>query len=94
VWQGAGLSPTPARCFCLARTYSTGTVIVSDTLVSSLRVMVASPNSTSVTVAVHCGFGHDPAGAEGVIVVTVNLKLPFLGVGWGPLVPVAVVVKL
>jgi hypothetical protein len=33
--------------------------------------MVAVVNATSVTVAVHLGFGHDPAGAVGAVVVTV-----------------------
>jgi len=50
-------------------------VIVSETVESSSRVRVASPNSTSTTVAVHCGFGHDPAGAAGVLVDTVKRVL-------------------
>jgi hypothetical protein len=55
---------------------------------------VASVNATSVTVAVHIGFGHDPAGAVGATDVTVNRAWPFLGVGNGPLLPATVVVKL
>jgi hypothetical protein len=47
-------------------------VITSETVESSKRVTVASANSTSVTVAVHIGFGHEPAGAVGATVVTVN----------------------
>ena len=69
-------------------------MIVSDTTPSSVRVTVASPNSTSVTVAVHFGFGHDPAGAVGVTDSTSKRNEPFLGVGSGPLLPVVVVVKL
>jgi hypothetical protein len=69
-------------------------VIVSETAPFSVSVMVASPNSTSTTVAVHFGFGHEPGGAVGVTVYTVNRAEPFLGVGWGPLLPAAVVVKV
>jgi hypothetical protein len=76
-----------------AATYDTGTVIVSYTIPSSLRVTVASPNSTSVTAAVHCGFGHDPAGAVRAIDVTLNRNDPFLGVGISPVPPEAVVVN-
>jgi hypothetical protein len=57
-------------------------------------VIVAVVNATSVTVAVHIGFGHDPGGAVGVFDVTVNRAWPFLGVANGPLVPATVVVKL
>jgi hypothetical protein len=62
----------------------TGTVIVSETFESSRRVIVASVNATSVTVAVHIGFGHDPGGAEGAFVDTVKRAWPFRGVGKGP----------
>jgi hypothetical protein len=55
---------------------------------------VASPNSTSTTVAVHIEFGHEPGGASGVSDSTVNRNWPFLGVANGPLVPATVVVKL
>lgn len=68
-------------------------MIVSDTTPSSLRDTVASPNATSVTVAVHCGFGHDLAGAVGAIDVTVNRNDPFLGVGMSPVPPEAAVVN-
>jgi hypothetical protein len=73
--------------------YETGTVIVSETVESSKRVTVAGPNVTSVTVAVHFGFGHEPGGAVGVFDVTVNRAWPFLGVANGPDVPATVVVK-
>jgi hypothetical protein len=67
-----------------------GTVTESETTPSSLRVIVAVPvKATSVTLAVHLGFGHEPAGAEGATVVTVYLTEPFLGVGWGPEEPAA-----
>src|SRR6266542_6550421 len=56
--------------------------------------MVAVVNCTSVTVAVHIGFGHEPGGAVGAVVVTSNWYWPFLGVGTGPVVPVTVVVKV
>jgi hypothetical protein len=72
----------------------TGTVTVSETVESSKSVTVAVVNVTSVTVAVHIGFGHEPGGAVGVSEVTVNRAWPFLGVAKGPLVPVTVVVKL
>ena len=72
-----------------------GTITWSERLPSSKRLIVASlVNATSVTVAVHFGFGHDPAGAEGAVDVTVYLAWPFLGVEKGPLVPVTPVVKL
>lgn len=67
--------------------------MMSDTVESSRRVSVAVVNDTSVTVAVHIGFGHEPSGAVGVVDVTVNGLWPFLGVANGPLVPVTVVVK-
>ena len=51
--------------------YETGTVSWSERVESSKRLIVAVVNATSVTVAVHLGFGHDPAGAEGASVVTV-----------------------
>lgn len=57
--------------YSLAADYETGTVTVSETVESSSRVIVAVVKLTSVTVAVHFGFGHDPAGAVGVFVVTV-----------------------
>ena len=67
----------------------------SDSVESSKRLIVASlVNATSVTVAVHFGFGHDPAGAEGAVDVTVYLAWPFLGVAKGPLLPVTPVLKL
>jgi hypothetical protein len=69
-------------------------VIVSETAPSSLSVTVASPNSTSMTVAVHFGFGHDPAGVVGVTDSTSKRNEPFLGVGRGPLLPLVVVEKL
>jgi hypothetical protein len=53
--------------------------------------MVAVVNATSVTVAVHLGFGHDPAGAVGAVVVTVYGGC---GVGNGPEDPAAVNEKL
>jgi len=68
--------------------YETGTVMVSETTPSSESVRVASPNSTSTTVAVHIGFGQESAG-----VATLNRNWPFLGVGWVPVVPSAVKVK-
>jgi DNA-binding NarL/FixJ family response regulator len=49
----------------VAASYVTGTVSWSDSVESSNRLTVAVVNSTSVTVAVHFGFGHDPAGADG-----------------------------
>jgi hypothetical protein len=52
----------------LCGSYETGTVMVSEMVLPSNRVKVASPNSTSVTVAVHIGFGHDPGGAVGDVV--------------------------
>jgi hypothetical protein len=67
---------------------------VSETVESSSSVTVAVVNVTSVTVAVHIGFGHDPGGADGVSDVTVNRAWPFRGVANGPLVPVTVVLKL
>jgi hypothetical protein len=48
----------------LAGSYVTGTVSVSESVESSKRLRVAVVNATSVTVAVHFGFGHDPAGAD------------------------------
>jgi hypothetical protein len=51
-------------------------------------------NDTSVTVAVHFGLGHDPAGALGACVATVYLNWPFLGVGRDPVLPSASKVKL
>jgi len=75
--------------------YAIGTVITSETVPSSNSVTVASlVNSTSVTLAVHCGFGQDPAGATGAFDVTVNLACPFLGVAKGPLLPARSVSKL
>jgi hypothetical protein len=71
----------------------TGTVIVSDTLLSSKSVSVAVVNVTSTTLAVHISFGHDPAGAVGVADVRF-LNWPLRGVGVGPREAVEVVVKL
>jgi hypothetical protein len=45
---------------------------MSETVESSRSVMVASVNVTPVTVAVHIGFGHEPGGAVGAVVDTVN----------------------
>ena len=67
---------------------------MSETAPSSVSVIVAVVNCTSVTVAVHFGFGHEPGGADGVFDTTVNRAWPFLGVAKGPLVPDTVVVKL
>lgn len=69
---------------------------MSDAVVlpPSKRLMVAVVNDTPVTLAVHLGFGHDPAGAVGASEVTVNRAWPFLGVEKGPLLPTTVVVKL
>ena len=67
---------------------------MSETTLSSNSVMVAVVKLTSVTVAVHFGFGQEPAGATGAVVLTVNEAWPFLGVGCGPPLPVSVVVKL
>jgi hypothetical protein len=74
--------------------YETVTVSVSERMESSKRLIVAVVNVTSVTVAVHMGFGHDPAGAVGAVVVTVYGLWPFLGVGNGPEDPAAVKLKL
>jgi hypothetical protein len=68
--------------------------MVSETVPSSRSVIVAVVNCTSVTVAVHIGFGHERAGAIGVAVVTLKDAWPFLGVGCGPPLPVDVVEKL
>jgi hypothetical protein len=69
----SGALPLVLACPLRRRVYVTGTVIVSETTLSSRRVIVAVVNATSVTVAVHRGFGHDPAGATGVVVLTVKL---------------------
>jgi hypothetical protein len=74
--------------------YETGTVSWSERVESSKRLIVAVVNATSVTVAVHLGFGHDPAGAVGAFVVTVYGLWPFLGVENGPEDPAAVKLKL
>ena len=71
-----GRAPPGAGLFALGLTPSaagqeTGTVSESETVESSSRVIVAVVNCTSVTLAVHFGFGHDPAGAEGAFVITV-----------------------
>jgi hypothetical protein len=80
---------------CLTALYEMGTVIVSETVESSKSVIVASlVNTTSVTVAVHLGFGHEPAGAVGASDVTVKRAEPFLGVAKGPLLPATPVLKL
>jgi hypothetical protein len=55
-------------------------VIVSETVLSSNNVSVASVKWTSVTVAVHIGFGHEPGGAVGETVSTEMRNWPFLGV--------------
>ena len=68
---------------------------MSETVLSSVSVMVADVNFTSVTVAVHMSFGHEPAGALGVVVDTfLKLYEPFRGVGRVPVPPVALKVKL
>jgi hypothetical protein len=64
-------------------------VMVSETTLSSSRVRVTSPNATSTMLAVHMGFGHEPAGASGSSVPRLNRNEPFLGVASGPVVPVA-----
>jgi hypothetical protein len=50
---GARPSPASARCFCVSRTYSagtvTGTITWSTRTPSSNRLRVASPNTTSTT---------------------------------------------
>ena len=74
--------------------YETGTVTWSERVESSNRLIVAVVNATSVTVAVHLGFGHEPAGAVGAVVVTVYADWPFLGVANGPDDPAAVKLKL
>jgi hypothetical protein len=86
-------APLHAVLALAVRSYETGTVIVSETVESSESAMVAVVNATSVTVAVHLGFGHEPGGAEGASDLTVNLAWPFLGVAKGPLVPVTRVEK-
>jgi len=88
--SGASL---PFRLVMRADYDVTGTVTVSETVESSWSVMVAFVKVTSVTVAVHIEFGHEPGGAVGAVVVTLNLNWPFLGVGTGPVVPATVVLK-
>jgi hypothetical protein len=58
-----------------------------------VAVIVALVKVTSVTVALHFGFGQDPAGAVGAKVVTSKLALPFL-TSMPDWVPVTVVVKV
>jgi hypothetical protein len=72
----------------------TGTVIVSETVLSSKSVRVASVKWTSVTVAVHIGFGHEPGGAVGATVSTEKRNCPFLGVSWSPVLPAPAKLKL
>ena len=72
------------------RCYEMGTLIVSEAVPFSNSVSVADPeNSTSVTVAVHFGFGHEPAGAAGSAVLRRNLNWPFVFVGMFPVLPEA-----
>jgi hypothetical protein len=89
----AGLRGSPSDSVP-GRDYPTGTVTRSESVESSNRLMVAVVNDTSVTVAVHIGFGHDPAGAVGAFVLTVYGDWPFRGVGNGPDDPAAVNEKL
>ena len=53
-------------------------------LPSSSSVSVAVVKCTSVTVAVHIGFGQEPGGADGATVLTVYGDWPFLEWGRGP----------
>jgi hypothetical protein len=71
-WESPALAGLSLLRLPLAVGYETGTVMVSETVESSKRVTVAVVNATSVTVAVHIGFGHDPGGAVGVSDVTVK----------------------
>jgi hypothetical protein len=91
---GAGRArPLPGDA-ALAHALLDGHVRVSDRTLSSRRVRVASPvNATSVTIGVHCSFGHEPAGADGAAVETVTVAWPFLGVGMFPVAPAAVKVN-
>jgi hypothetical protein len=78
----------------LSAVQETVTVTWSESVESSKRLIVAVVKATSVTVAVHMGFGHESAGAEGAFDVTVYGDWPFLGVGNGPELPVAVKERL
>jgi hypothetical protein len=73
------------------RCYEMGTLTVSEAVPFSNSVRVADPEkSTSVTVAVHFGFGHEPAGADGSAVLRLrNLNWPFVVVGMSPVLPEA-----
>jgi hypothetical protein len=55
---------------------------------------VASVKWTSVTVAVHIGFGHEPGGAVGATVSTEKRNWPFRGVSWSPVLPAPAKLKL
>jgi hypothetical protein len=93
-----GRSP-PQRRFsliltCRALRYETGTVIVSDTVEFSKSVSVAVVKCTSVTVPVHIGVGHEPAGAVGAAVETLKRNWPFRGVSWSPVLPAPSKLKL
>ena len=69
-------------------------MIVSETVLSSKSVSVASVKWTSVTVAVHIGFGHEPGGAVGATVSTEKRNWPFRGVSWSPVLPAPAKLKL
>jgi hypothetical protein len=61
---------------------------------SSNRLRVAVVNVTSVITGVHLLFGHVGVAGSGPggAVVRVNVNWPFVGVGIGPVDPVAVTV--
>ena len=62
----------PLSLAVLSSRYEIGTVIVSETVLSSRSVSVAPVKWTSLTVAVHIGFGHELGSAFGVLVPTVK----------------------
>jgi hypothetical protein len=66
---------------------------VSETFESSKSVRVAVVNDTSVTVAVHPGFGQEPAGAVGASDVNLPPVWPLFGVANGPLADLADVTR-
>src|SRR5215208_736466 len=65
---------------------SAGMVTLNTSTPACVPTSVTSPNVTSVTLAVHFGFGQEPAGAVGSSVVRIILALPFAS---GVKVPVA-----
>src|SRR5215212_9846139 len=65
---------------------SAGTVTLNTSTPPCVPTSVTSPNVTSVTAADHPGFGQEPAGAVGAVVVRVISALPF---GPGVKVPLA-----